>query len=142
MEAGTPNRFSIVSSWCWIASLALAMTTYLSPRQLLVLHAMRDRGVLAEATQLVFLVVLEVALKPLDMAVALESEHVSGDAVEEPAVVADDHGAARKILQRLFERAQGVDVEIVGRLVEQEYIGAGLEHLGEMDAIAFTAREC
>jgi hypothetical protein len=45
-------------------------------------------------------------------------EDVGGGAVEEEAVVADDHGAAGEILQRLFQGAEGLDVEIVGRLVE------------------------
>ena len=75
------------------------------------------------------------------MAVALEGEHVGGDAVEEPAVVADDDGATGKILQRLFQRAQRIDVEIVGRFVEQQQIGAGAQHLGEMHAVALAARE-
>ena len=39
--------------------------------------------------------------------------------------MADDHGAAGEILQRLFKGPQGVDVEIVGRLVEQDKVGAG-----------------
>src|SRR6266568_6240487 len=95
-----------------------------SPRQLLVLHAMRNDAVLAETAHLVVLVVLEVALEPFDMAVALEGEDVGRDAVEEPAIMADDDGAAGEILQRLFECAQRVDVEVVGRLVEQQDVGA------------------
>ncbi len=55
--------------------------------------------------------------------------------------MADDHGAAGKILQRLFQRAQGIDVEVVGRLVEQQHVGAGFQHLGQMHAVAFAARE-
>src|SRR5215469_5174488 len=73
------------------------------------------------------------------MAFAFEGENMSGDAIEKPAIVADDHGAAGKVLQRLLERAQRVDVEIVGRLVEQEDIGAGFEHFGEMHAVALAA---
>jgi hypothetical protein len=95
----------------------------------------------AEPPRLVGLIVLEVALEPLDVALALEGEHVGRDAVEESAVVTDDHGAAGEILQRLLERAQRVDVEVVGRLVEQEHIRAGLEHLGEMHTVALAARE-
>ena len=110
-------------------------------RELLVLDPVRDAGNLRQPPHLVGLVVLEVALEPFDMAVALEGEHVGRDAVEEPAVVADDDGAAGEILQRLFERAQRIDVEIVGRLVEQQHVGAGLEHLGEMHAVALAARE-
>src|SRR5882724_9683605 len=110
-----------------------------STRQLLVLHPMRNDAVLPEAAHLVFFVVLEIALEPFDMALAFEGEDMSGDAVEEPAVMADDHGAAGKILQRLFERAQGIDVEIVGGLVEQQDIGAGFEHFGQMHAVALAA---
>jgi hypothetical protein len=94
-----------------------------------------------EPALLVFLVVLEVALEPFDMAVALEGEDVGRDTVEEPAIMADDHGAAGEVLQRLFQRPQRVDVEIVGRLVEQQDVGAGLQHLGEMHAVALAARE-
>src|SRR6202166_4517333 len=75
------------------------------------------------------------------MAVAFESQHVGGDAVEKEAVVADDDGAAGEIEQRLFERAQRVDVEVVGRLVEQEQVRAALQHFGEMHAVALAAGE-
>ncbi len=75
------------------------------------------------------------------MAVALEGEDVGGEAVEEHAVVADDHGAAGEILQRLFQRRQGFGVEIVGRFVEQQHVGAALQHLGQMHAVALAARE-
>src|ERR1700688_3966140 len=75
------------------------------------------------------------------MAVAFESQHVGGDAVEKEAVVADDDGAAGEIEQRLFERAQRVDVEVVGRLVEPEQGRAALPHLGEMHAVALAAGE-
>jgi hypothetical protein len=75
------------------------------------------------------------------MAVALEGEDMGRDAVEEPAIMADDHGAAGEVLQRLFQRTQRVDVEVVGRLVEQQDVGAGLQHLGEVHAVALAARE-
>ena len=45
------------------------------------------------------LVVAEVALEPADLAVALEGEDVGRDPVEEPAVVADDDGAAGERLE-------------------------------------------
>ena len=69
---------------------------------------------------------LVVAVAPDDPAVALEGEDVRGDPVEEPAVVADDHGAAAEVEQRLFEGPQHVDIEIVGRLVEQQQVAAAL----------------
>src|SRR5205085_9140529 len=76
-----------------------------------------------------------------DMAVALEGEDVGGEAVEEEAVVADDHRAAGKILDRFFQRAQGLDVEVVGRLVEQQHVAAAFQHLGDVDAVALAARK-
>src|SRR5262249_2098181 len=112
-----------------------------SPAEFLIFDPRRDGRVDAEAALLVFLIVGEVALEPLHVALPLEGEHVGGDAIEEPAVVADDDRAAGEILERLFERTQGVDVEIVGGLVEQDHVGAGLEHLGEMHAVALAARE-
>ncbi len=40
---------------------------------------------------------LVVALEPDNLAVAFEGHDVRGDAVEDPAVVADHHGAAAKV---------------------------------------------
>src|SRR5712664_93788 len=122
-------------------STGSAISDASSPRQLLVLHAMRDDGILPQPAHLVFFIILEIAFEPFDMAVAFEGKDVGGDTVEEPAVMADDHGAAGEILQRLFQRAQRVDVEIVGRLVEQQHIGAGFQHLRQMDAVALAARQ-
>ena len=87
------------------------------------------------------LVLGEVALEPAHDRVALEGEHVGRDAVEEPAIVADDHGAAGELLEAVLEGAQRVDVEVVGGLVEQQHVAALLEHLGQVDAVALAARE-
>src|SRR3546814_13343751 len=89
-------------------------------RQRLVLDAVRLVGGGAEAAVAVLLVGLVVALEPHHLAVALEGEAVGGDAIEEPAVVRDDEHAAGELGDRFFQRAQGVDVEIVGRLVEPQ----------------------
>ena len=68
--------------------------------QLLVLDAVRLVGVGAELLVAARLVLAEVALEPAHLAVALEGQHVGGDAVEEPAVVADHDGAAGERLER------------------------------------------
>src|ERR1700754_1643947 len=93
-----------------------------APRQLPVLDAVRLRGVFAEPRALVLFVFGEVALEPVDAAVALEGEYVCGDAVEEPSVVADDDGAAREVFKCLFQSAHRVHVEVVRRLVEYENV--------------------
>ena len=72
-------------------------------------------------------------------AVALEGQDVGRDPVEEPAVVADDHGAAGEGLQAGLERPERVDVEVVGRLVEQQHVAARLEQLGQVDAVPLAA---
>ena len=66
---------------------------------------------------------------------------MGGDAVEEPAVVADDHRAAGEGEERVLEGAQRVDVEVVGRLVEQQHVAAAAQHLGQVDPVALAARE-
>jgi uncharacterized protein (UPF0371 family) len=45
------------------------------------------------------------------------------------------------IFQRVFQRAQRLGVEIVGRFVEQQHIAAILQHFGQVDAVALTARQ-
>ena len=81
------------------------------------------------------------ALEPGHLRVALEGEDVRRDAVEEPAIVGDHDGAAGEVEQRLLERAQRVDVEVVRRLVEQQHVAAALQQLREVDAVALAARE-
>jgi hypothetical protein len=62
---------------------------------------------------------LVVALEPNDFAVALKGEDVGGNAVEEPPVMANDHRATPEVGQAFLEGAQGVDIEIIGRLIEE-----------------------
>ena len=57
---------------------------------------MRLIGGRPEAAFPIGLVVLIVPLEPHDLAVALEREHVRGDAIEEPAVVADHDARSRR----------------------------------------------
>src|SRR5215211_5238320 len=63
------------------------------------------------------------------------------DAVEEPAVVTDNKGSACILLKRFLQGTQGVDIQIVGRFIEQQHIRAFCECLGEMDTVAFAAGE-
>src|SRR5262245_49840466 len=92
-------------------------------------RSMRLLGILAAPLLEVLDVLRVVALEPHYLAVALESEDVGRDAVQEPAVVGDDDGAAREREQRFFQCAQRLDVEVVGRFVEQDDVAALLEDL-------------
>src|SRR4051812_16769752 len=81
------------------------------------------------------------SLEPRRLRVALEREDVRRDAVEEPAVVRDHDRAPREVEQRVLERTQRVDVEVVRRLVEQEQVASATEELREVDAVALAARQ-
>src|SRR5438045_8546455 len=81
------------------------------------------------------------ALEPRHLTVAFEGEDVRRHAVEEPAVVGDDDRTAGEVEQRLLERAQRVDVEVVRRLVEKEHVAAASQKLREMHAVPLAAGE-
>ena len=70
------------------------------------------------------------AFVEIHLSVALEGEDVGADAVEEPTVVADDDSAASKGFETLLQGAEGVDVYVVGGLVEQEHVAFLLQGQG------------
>ena len=51
----------------------------------------------AESGLLILFVVRVVPLKPDNLGVALESKNMGGEAIEEPAVVADNYGTTAEI---------------------------------------------
>ena len=61
-------------------------------------------------------------LEPHRLRIALKRQNVRCDSIEKPAIVRDHDRACREIDQRLLERAQCVNVEIIRRLVEQQQI--------------------
>ena len=100
---------------------------------------MRLVRILAQALFTVSLVFAVVALVGVDLAVAFEGDDVGGDPVEEPAIVRNHHHAARELENRFFQRAQGFDVEVVGRFVEQQQVAAAAQQLGQVQAVALAA---
>src|SRR5436190_2010352 len=98
-------------------------------------------AVLAHALLLVRLVLLVVAGEEHPLRIVLGGEDVRGDSVEEPTVMRDDQHRARELEQRLLQRPQRLDVEVVGRLVEQQHVRPGAQHLREMQPPALAARE-
>jgi hypothetical protein len=71
----------------------------------------------------------------------LDVRDVGDAAVEEVAVVRHHQQRAAVIRQPLFEPDHGVEVEVVGRFVEQQQVGAGDQRLGEVQAHAPAAGE-
>ena len=111
----------------------------LRPSQRFVLDSMRRLRLEAQPSATIRFVVGETAFVPAHLRIPFKRQDVRRHAVEEPAIVADHHRAAAKFLQRLFQRPQRVDIQIVGWLVEQKHIGAGLQHPGQMHAVALAA---
>ena len=106
-------------------------------------HAVRVRSGLAQAGHLILFVRLEVAFEPVPVVGRLLSplprEDVGGDAVEEPTVVGDDDGAAGECQEGIFQRAESLDVKVVGRLIQQEQIATLLEGESQVQTVALTA---
>src|SRR5690606_31748440 len=119
------------------------LVCYVEPGLLerLVAQAARLGGLFTQAQLLVGLVFLIVAFEEYYLRIALERQYVGGDTIEEPAVVADDHDRAGEFEQCVFERAQRFDVEVVGRLVEQQHVTAGEQGLGQVQTATLTARQ-
>ncbi len=74
-------------------------------------------------------------------AAAVQLQNPAGDVVEEVAVVGDDEDRAPVLDQVLLQPGDGLGVEVVRRLVEQEHVGRFKEELAECHAPAFAARE-
>ena len=55
--------------------------------------------------------------------------------------MADDDGATGEFGKRVFQGAQRLHIEVVGRFVQQQYVGLGLQHLGQVHPVALTARQ-
>ena len=74
-------------------------------------------------------------------AAAVELEDPAGDVVEEIAVVGDDQDRARIALEVAFEPGDGLGVEVIGRLVEQQQVGRFEQEPAQRDAPLLAARE-
>ena len=70
-------------------------------------------GLFTQPLLAVRFVLAVIPLEPDHLTVPFKRENVGGDPVQEPAIVAADHGAAGKVLQSLFQRPQRIDIEIV-----------------------------
>ena len=84
----------------------------------------------------------------LGVAAAVEREallfdvrDVADHGVEEDAVVGDQQQRAAVVAQPLFEPDDGVEIEVVGRLVEQQQIGAAHQRLRQVESHPPAARE-
>src|SRR5699024_3481322 len=76
-----------------------------------------------------------------DAAVTEEGDLPVGEALEQVAVVADDEQRAGPPVEDVLELGQGLDVEVVGRLVEEEDVGLVHEQPEDLQASSLAAGE-
>ena len=55
--------------------------------------------------------------------------------------MADDHSTAGESFDALFQSTEGVHVDVVGRLVQQQHIGFRLEGHGQVQPVALASRQ-
>ena len=73
---------------------------------------------------------------------AIELEHLRAGTVEHVAVMGDKQQAAAPASEALFEPADGVEVEVVGRLVEHEQVGFLQERSSKRYPLRLPTRQC
>ena len=71
----------------------------------------------------------------------LDLEHAGADRFEEPAIVGDEDDGRVEFLQVALEPLQRLDVQVVGRLVEQEQLRLGGQHSRERGPGQLSAGE-
>ena len=86
----------------------------------LIAQPMWARRLFSQTSTLVFLILAVVAGEEFDVGIPFESNDMGGDAVEEPAVMGNDHHRTGEFQQGIFQGAQGFYIEVIGRLVEQQ----------------------
>ena len=87
---------------------------------------------IAQTARLVDFILRIAALEEEDLTIALEGKNVSTDSVEESAVVADYHSTTGKCLQTFLQGTQRVHVDIVGWLIEEQYVALLLQCQGQL----------
>ena len=78
---------------------------------------------------------------PRNSFAAVEFENPTGNVVEEVAVVSYGNHGAFILVEVLFEPVDALGVEVVGRLVEQQYVGLLQQQSAERHAAAFATRQ-
>ena len=93
----------------------------------------------ASSAAVLLLEVARVAARPRREPAAIELDDARGERGEEGAVVGDEQERAGIAAQVLLEPADRVDVEMVGRLVEQQQVRLGDQRAAEQRAAAPAA---
>ena len=82
-----------------------------------------------------------VSFEDLDGRGSAEDQDPITDTVEEVTVVADNEAGAAEVDESFLEDAQGLEVEVIGRFIEDEEIPAAAQNLSQQHPVALAARE-
>src|SRR4029078_4332099 len=85
-------------------------------------------GFLAQPLLPIYFVLAIVPFEPDHLAIAFEGHNMGRDSVKKPVIVAADDGTAGETFQSFLQCAQGIDVKIVGRLVENDEVRPFFQH--------------
>ena len=99
-----------------------------------------DDGLLRELLGLLRHVGGKVARVAQELA-AVQLDDVGAHRVQKRAVVADGDDAPGKAHQQVLQPGDGVQVEVVGRFVQQQDVRPGHQRLGQRDALFHAARQ-
>src|SRR4051812_26620578 len=110
---------------------ACSTANELSAGERLVLDAVRLVRVGTQTLLAIDFVVAEVAFEPPHLAVTFEGQNVGSNAIEEPTIMARHQYTTRKRQQGFFQGSQCVDIQIIGRFIQEQYIAAPLDGLGQ-----------
>ena len=83
-------------------------------------------------------IIVEVALERRHGAVGDQPQPVRHQ-VDQMGIVADQHDGAGVVVDRLHQRLTGVDVEVVGRLVQDQNVRPGIAHQRQQQPRLFAA---
>ena len=78
---------------------------------------------------------------PVDQAATIKFQDAGREVLQERTVVRNEQHGTLELLQRFFQPGDGADVQVVGRLVEQQEIRLGHQCLGQQDATTPAARQ-
>ena len=83
-------------------------------------------------------VLVHAARQHRDLAVAEQRPDRVDDPLEEVAVVGDHDERARPAVEEVLEDVEGLDVEVVGGLVEEQHVGLGEQQPQQLEAAALA----
>jgi hypothetical protein len=71
----------------------------------------------------------------------IEFKNASGDSIKNVTIMSDKYEAASVAIEAIFKPRNGIDVEMVGGLVENKQVAGSDEFTSECDSFCLSTRE-